>query len=86
MRPEISGRHRSCKAIQNAEGGALNDPSVPVFRISPPGTEAAVGLSPLNEVIPGASNGAGNEIGTGITFDTSSLTLVLSLFPWAMAR
>ena len=27
-RPEISGRHRSCKAVQNAEGGALNDRSV----------------------------------------------------------
>src|SRR2546426_3087417 len=50
------------------------------FDLSPPGTDNAVGLSPLNEV-PAVTNssGSGNEIGNGITFDTSTLTLSLSV-------
>ena len=50
------------------------------FDLSPPGTDNAVGLSPLNEV-PAVTNstGSGNEIGSGISFDTSTLTLTLSV-------
>jgi len=50
------------------------------FDLSPAGTDHAVGLSPSNEV-PVVTNsvGSGNEIGSGITFDTSTLTLSLSV-------
>ncbi len=49
------------------------------FKLSPPGTSPATGLSPANEV-PALTNssGTGGEILTGITFDTNSLTLSLS--------
>src|SRR6266498_4075572 len=48
------------------------------FDLSPAGTDRAVGLSPSNEVgtVIG-STGSGNEILSGITFDT--ITRVLSL-------
>lgn len=49
------------------------------FDLSPLGTSPGVGLSPLNEVIPGNSSGSGNEIGSGIRFDTDSLMLSLSI-------
>jgi hypothetical protein len=50
------------------------------FDLSPPGSDSAVGLSPLNETPPVTNSlGSGNEIGTGITFDTDTLTLNLSL-------
>lgn len=50
------------------------------FDLSPTGTDNAVGLSPLNEV-PAVTNstGSGNEIGTGITFDTDTLILTLNI-------
>lgn len=50
------------------------------FDLSPAGTDHAVGLSSSNEV-PVVTNsvGSGNEIGSGITFDTSTLTLSLSV-------
>ncbi len=46
------------------------------FKLSPPGTTPATGLSPSNEV-PAVINstGSGGEILSGITFDTNSLTL-----------
>lgn len=47
------------------------------IELSPPGTGPGVGLHPLNEIIPGLSNGSGNEVGSGIFFD--SLTRILSL-------
>ena len=47
--------------------------------LSPPGTDAAVGLHPLNEVIPGFSNGSGNEVGAGIYFNTGTRLLTLNL-------
>lgn len=40
---------------------------------------SAPGLRPENETIPGNSSGFGNEIGSGIWFDTESLRLSLSL-------
>ena len=49
------------------------------FDISPPGTTPALALSPDNEVIPGSSSGSGNEIGTGIRFDTISMLLSFSI-------
>src|SRR5258707_9711834 len=50
------------------------------FDLSPAGTDHAVGLSPSNEVpVVTNSAGSGNEIGSGITFDTSTLTLSLSV-------
>lgn len=53
--------------------------AVVLFNLSPAGTDNAIGLSPSNEV-PAAigSSGFGNVTGTGITFDTTSLTLNLS--------
>ena len=54
--------------------------AVILFELSPAGTDNAVGLSPLNEV-PAVLNstGSGNTNGAGITFDTGTLTLNLSL-------
>lgn len=50
------------------------------FRLSPPGTTAAVGLSPANEVPPvTTSEGSGGEIFTGITFDTETKILDFSI-------
>ncbi len=50
-----------------------------LFDLSPAGSDNAIGLSPLNEVPPIAnSTGSGNETGSGITFDTGTLTLSLS--------
>src|ERR1051325_6528169 len=50
------------------------------FDLSPAGTDSGIGLSPLNETPPATNSlGSGNEIGTGITFDTDTLTLNLSL-------
>jgi hypothetical protein len=59
---------------------AISQAVIVNFDLSPPGTDRAVGLSPLNEV-PAVTNsaGSGNEIGTGISFDTDTLTLTLSL-------
>ena len=50
------------------------------FSLSPPGTDAAVGLSPTNEV-PAVTNspGSGNVISGGIVFDTSSNLLHLAI-------
>lgn len=54
--------------------------AVVLFELSPAGTDNAIGLSPSNEVPPVAdSTGSGNVTGTGITFDTTSLTFNLSL-------
>jgi hypothetical protein len=61
-------------------GSAIIAPAAVLeFDLSPPGAGPAVGLHPLNEVIPGASNGSGNEIGTGIFFDTATRLLTLQL-------
>ncbi len=49
------------------------------FDLSPPGTSPGDGLSPANEVITGFSIGSGNEIDSGIVFDTSSLLLTFSI-------
>jgi hypothetical protein len=50
------------------------------FNLSPPGTDAAVGLSPLNQVPPAAnSTGSGNEISAGINFDTNTSVLTVLL-------
>jgi len=54
--------------------------AIVTFDLSPAGTDHAVGLSPLNETPPAANSlGSGNEIGSGISFDTDTLTLSLSL-------
>jgi CHRD domain len=46
------------------------------FSLSPPGTDAAVGLSPSNEVpVVTNSTGSGNTIGNGIVFDTATSVL-----------
>ena len=51
------------------------------FDLSPAGSTAAVGLSPANEVPApvAASTGSGNETFTGITFDTTTKVLSVSL-------
>lgn len=50
------------------------------FSLSPAGTDAAVGLSPLNEV-PAVTNstGSGNAVSGGIWFDTSTATLQFAI-------
>lgn len=61
-------------------GGALFAPATVIqFDLSPPGFDAGIGLHPENEVIPGNSNGSGNEFGSGIFFDTSTGVLTLNL-------
>jgi len=54
--------------------------AVILFDLSPAGADNAIGLSPLNETPPVTnSTGSGNVIGTGITFDTTTLDLNLSV-------
>ena len=52
--------------------------AVYVFSLSPSGTDNAIGLSPLNEAPAAVSGGSGNVLGSGITYDSSTLTLSLS--------
>lgn len=49
--------------------------------ISPEGTSTAVGLSPLNEIQDPAveSDGSGDEIFTGLSYDTDTMTLAVSI-------
>ncbi len=50
------------------------------FALSPAGTDNAAGMSPLNETPPVLnSSGSGNEIGSGIRFNTDTFTLSLSI-------
>src|SRR3974390_1546497 len=50
------------------------------FRLSPAGTDTAVGLSPSNQVPPAStSKGSGGEISAGIIFDTDSSILQVSV-------
>jgi len=49
------------------------------FDLSPSGFDTAVGLSAANEVPPNASTGSGNEISGGITFNTETSTLTLTM-------
>ncbi len=50
------------------------------FDLSPTGTDAAVGLKPVNEVPTVVnSTGSGNEISGGITFDTTTSTLTFAI-------
>ena len=50
------------------------------FSISPAGTSPAVGLSPANEVPPVTeSGGSGDEIYSGVTFDTELNILDISI-------
>lgn len=60
-------------------GAVLVRAEIIEFALSPPGTTPGVGLHPANEVIPGSSSGSGNEIGSGIFFDTSTRLLTLHL-------
>src|SRR5260221_405363 len=61
-------------AINCSHGAIIN------FDLSPAGTDNAVGLSPMNETPPVTNSfGSGNEIGGGITFDTDTLVLSLSI-------
>jgi hypothetical protein len=59
---------------------ALTQAAVFRFDLSPPGTDAAVGMSPTNEV-PAVVNstGFGNEISGGISFNTSNSTLTFAI-------
>ena len=59
---------------------AISNAAIISFDLSPPGTDKAVGLNWANEV-PAVTNstGSGNEIGSGILFDTSTLVLSLSV-------
>src|SRR5262245_45064792 len=50
------------------------------FDLSPPGTDAAVGMTPANEVPPAiGSTGSGGEISGGISFDTVSGRLTFAI-------
>ncbi|MBC8003704.1 MAG: CHRD domain-containing protein [Opitutaceae bacterium] len=59
---------------------ALTQAAVIRFDISPAGTDAAVGLSPTNQV-PAVTNstGSGNVISGGISFDTANSTLSFAI-------
>ena len=59
---------------------AVSNAAVVKFNLSPVGSDAAVGLSPLNEV-PAVTNstGSGNTVSGGITFDTTTATLQLAI-------
>jgi hypothetical protein len=54
--------------------------SIVQFDLSPSGADAAVGLSPSNQV-PAVTNstGSGNEISGGVTFDTGSSKLTIAI-------
>ena len=58
----------------------ISQAAVIEFDLSPAGKDAAVGLSPLNEV-PASTNstGSGNEISAGISFNTDTSILILAL-------
>jgi hypothetical protein len=61
-------------ALTGSYGAIIN------FDLSPAGTDHAVGLSPQNEAPPVTNSfGSGNEIGGGITFDTDTRVLSLSI-------
>ena len=59
---------------------AFTQAAVVRFDLSPPGTDAAVGMSPSNEV-PAVTNSTafGNEISGGISFNTSNSTLTFAI-------
>lgn len=59
---------------------AVSQAAIVQFDLSPPGTDAAVGLKPANEV-PGVTNstGSGGEISGGISFDTVAGTLTFAI-------
>ncbi len=54
---------------------AASQATIIEFKLSPAGTDDAVGLSPANEVATVVSTGSGNAISGGITFDTDTSTL-----------
>lgn len=49
------------------------------FDLSPAGTSPATGLSPANEVPPATGTGSGDEVFTGITYDTDTNVLTVAL-------
>lgn len=49
------------------------------FDLSPPGTSPGEGLNPANENPPTTSTGSGNEIFTGISYDTESNLLAFAM-------
>jgi hypothetical protein len=59
---------------------SLSHGAVWKFKLSPPGTDKAVGMSWQNEV-PAVTNstGTGDEVGPGISFDTTTLIMSLSV-------
>jgi hypothetical protein len=61
-------------------GAMASQATIIHFDISPAGSDAALGLSPSNQV-PAITNstGSGNEISGGITFDTDSMVLDLAI-------
>lgn len=59
---------------------AISQAAIVKFDLSPPGADAGVGLSPLNETPPVTnSTGSGNTISGGITFDTSTAVLQFAI-------
>ena len=61
-------------------GTSLTTAEIFQFDISPPGTSPAEGLSPSNQIHTVIdSTGSGNEILTGIAFDTETLILDLAI-------
>ena len=60
--------------------GVISQAAVIEFNLSPAGKDAAVGLSPQNEVTAVTnSTGSGNEISGGISLDTDASVLTLAL-------
>jgi hypothetical protein len=81
QKPETAMKKYIIGIVTLAFSLALNSQAAIIqFNLSPAGTDAAVGLSPLNEV-PAATNstGSGNEISAGISFDTETSILTLAV-------
>ena len=59
---------------------AVSHAAVVKFNLSPAGSDAAVGLSPLNQV-PAVTNstGSGGTVSGGISFDTATATLTFAI-------
>jgi hypothetical protein len=76
--PEILNMKTSILALFSA--ASISQAAIVQFELSPPGTDAAVGLSPLNET-GGVTNstGSGGLISAGILFDTDTARLGVTI-------
>lgn len=74
-----TGSRLAGTAIALISSVALVQAEIIDIDLSPAGSDAAVGLSPANEVPANASTGSGNAISGGISFDTDTSTLTFAM-------